>query len=415
MTDQPTPGVALKPCPFCGGERAHTVYVRDGRQVGCPDCGARSPSAFHGRADQPSADERAIAAWNTRPPASGAVEALRGARSDILEWFECLGADERSEPTMIAARDADIDKIDRVLAALTSSPQLSGNSGEGEAEGAARDFVRTEMGFDGPHDQDTPLQAAAREAGWALMQNVDLLPWERRQQVQSIYQKLAVVIDATQPLRGGEVTRGAVEEALRLAEVGEYLYDAKSYAYGDGQTEPREYGIEWQWQQSKPGEYGQGVLLAEAVKWHADMAEDGHETEASKLRRIVLALLSAGRGEEGVALADRNELRVLLSVLADQGDTYRIQAEDDLPLGVVRRINAALSLPAGGETNTSGEPDDTDVSYEVVTDDGEFCAMSTSLPDARHYAAVYGQDGPVQIVRVTRTPISAARKGGAND
>ncbi len=75
MTDQPTAGVALKPCPHCGGERAHTFYVRDGRQAGCPDCGARSGSAFHGRADQPSAEERAIAAWNTRTPASGPVEA----------------------------------------------------------------------------------------------------------------------------------------------------------------------------------------------------------------------------------------------------------------------------------------------------------------------------------------------------
>ncbi|WP_420478286.1 Lar family restriction alleviation protein [Brevundimonas sp. FT23028] len=87
MTDQPTAGVALKPCPFCGSVRAHTIYVRDGRQAGCPDCGARSGAAFHGRADQPSADERASTAWNTRTPASGAVEACE--TCDRLKVMGC--------------------------------------------------------------------------------------------------------------------------------------------------------------------------------------------------------------------------------------------------------------------------------------------------------------------------------------
>lgn len=56
----------LKACPFCGGSRAHSFYVRDGRRAGCPDCGASAGSAFHGPADKPSAEDRAIAAWNRR-------------------------------------------------------------------------------------------------------------------------------------------------------------------------------------------------------------------------------------------------------------------------------------------------------------------------------------------------------------
>lgn len=74
-----------------------------------------------------------------------------------------------------------------------------------------------------------------------------------------------------------------LEEAIRLAEIGEYLYN-RAYSYGNGYDEPREFGIEWQWQQSKPNEFGQGALLAEATKWHSDMAEDDIVTEASKLR-----------------------------------------------------------------------------------------------------------------------------------
>lgn len=87
-----------------------------------------------------------------------------------------------------------------------------------------------------------------------------------------------------------------LEEALRLAEIGEYLHN-KSYSYGDGYTEPREYGIDWQWQQSKPDEFGEGVLLAEAVKWHAEMVEDGITTEATKLRASL-----AAKGEQIAAL-----------------------------------------------------------------------------------------------------------------
>jgi hypothetical protein len=93
-----------------------------------------------------------------------------------------------------------------------------------------------------------------------------------------------------------------LEEAIRLCEVGEYLYSARAYSYGDGYTEPREYGIDWQWQQSKPGEYGQGVLLAEAVKWHEAQAADGFVTEAAKLRAALAAPAPAEVGED-LALA----------------------------------------------------------------------------------------------------------------
>lgn len=94
----------------------------------------------------------------------------------------------------------------------------------------------------------------------------------------------AVLDEAAKPAPGGPKMREDFEEAVRLAEVGEYLYSARAYSYGNGQTEPREYGIDWQWQQSKPDEYGQGVLLAEATKWHDEQAEDGAITEARKLR-----------------------------------------------------------------------------------------------------------------------------------
>lgn len=66
----------LKPCPFCGGSNIIAdVYIRDGREVGCRDCGA-SCHAFN-----PDAGSRAISKWNTRispesaPPSQRTTEA----------------------------------------------------------------------------------------------------------------------------------------------------------------------------------------------------------------------------------------------------------------------------------------------------------------------------------------------------
>lgn len=86
MTDKD----ALKPCPFCGGERARTIHIRDGRKVACI-CGACGKPEFHGPADRPSAESRAIAAWNTRTPAEAT------ALADELEELLAKRAD-RSVP-----------------------------------------------------------------------------------------------------------------------------------------------------------------------------------------------------------------------------------------------------------------------------------------------------------------------------
>ena len=97
-----------------------------------------------------------------------------------------------------------------------------------------------------------------------------------------------------------EITEAVdVEEALRLAEVGEYLYDKKAFSAGNGYDEPREFSICWDWQQSKPNEYGQGVLLAEAVAWHREMAADGIETQANKLRAELTRLQEEVEGLRG--------------------------------------------------------------------------------------------------------------------
>ena len=119
----------------------------------------------------------------------------------------------------------------------------------------------------------------------------------------------------TPPLQVSEVVE--VEEALRRAEIGDYLYD-HAYQYGDGQSDPREFGIEWHWQQSKPNEFGQGVLLAEAVAWHECMSEDGAETEAYKLRAFIRTLQSEN---EALRAAGEEARRALEPLLQDPSRT----------------------------------------------------------------------------------------------
>jgi hypothetical protein len=118
-----------------------------------------------------------------------------------------------------------------------------------------------------------------------------------------------------------EIKRNDLEEAIRLTEIGEYLY-SRSYSYGNGYDEPREFGIEWQWQQSKPNEFGQGALLAEAVKWHSDMAEDGISTEATKLRASIeknAKTLEHWRQEVGKLHSQIARLRDHLDAIATYG------------------------------------------------------------------------------------------------
>lgn len=129
-----------------------------------------------------------------------------------------------------------------------------------------------------------------------------------------------------------EITEAVdVEEALRLAEVGEYLYDEKAFSAGNGYDEPREFSICWDWQQSKPNEYGQGVLLAEAVAWHREMAADGIETQANKLRAELTRLqeengqlrLAICGGEDAPGYADSLPLADILGVAANNLGSWR--------------------------------------------------------------------------------------------
>lgn len=93
----------LKSCPFCGGHKARTIHIRDGRKVACL-CGVCGKPCFHGPLDQPSAEDRAIAAWNAR--ADGDYTAVA---PDLLEALLALEAAQ-------AATDEEVELCERAYA-----------------------------------------------------------------------------------------------------------------------------------------------------------------------------------------------------------------------------------------------------------------------------------------------------------
>lgn len=69
--------------------------------------------------------------------------------------------------------------------------------------------LTTKETFSGTDDADTPLKAAAREAGWALMEVVDEIAWEKREQVSDIIGQLGAALTAadTSPERVNETPK----------------------------------------------------------------------------------------------------------------------------------------------------------------------------------------------------------------
>lgn len=233
----------LLPCPFCGGNGRHVVnrnrHHNDGEHdIECDGCEASVRKL--------STPTEAAEAWNTRTPASGAVEAA-AERLRRMTAGECdVSVYDGPSKDRLEAFDADI-RI--VLAALASSPQLSGNTGEltsePKAEGRAwrcfqcDDVFNTEadaaLHF-GKFDDCVPACKIGAERFRAMEAELHGYRTESdaasktfyslgadhqtalRKAEQEGYDKgLAdgrVQQPAPQPLQGGEVTREAVAEII---------------------------------------------------------------------------------------------------------------------------------------------------------------------------------------------------------
>lgn len=87
----------------------------------------------------------------------------------------------------------------------------------------------------------------------------------------------------------------------------------------------------------------------------------------------------------------------------DMENAYN-QLRDKIDAELGRRFRIARASPP---TVVEGESGEVDVSFEVWEDD-MMIASSTDENDARHYHAVYSQDGPVRLVKAvtTRTAIN---------
>lgn len=116
-TDQPTAGVALKPCPMCQGDQIRLKSAIGESWARCEGCGFST--------DTFASEAQVVTAWNTRTPASGAVEAAVVTRlQGVVSFFDGTGtASLSSSESKQHAED-----IKTVLAALTSEPKAEGES-----------------------------------------------------------------------------------------------------------------------------------------------------------------------------------------------------------------------------------------------------------------------------------------------
>lgn len=97
----------LLSCPFCGSSRIRTTFVRDGRMVGCGDCGAASGPAFHGPENMPSADNRAQQNWNNRAgspaPVGEGERTIIAADDPTQHGLETLMSEREAQQAVVEA------------------------------------------------------------------------------------------------------------------------------------------------------------------------------------------------------------------------------------------------------------------------------------------------------------------------
>ena len=304
MTDQTPAGVALKPCPFCGDDTIHTRII----ETTDPE----APYVYH-ECDRCQVEtmardrDEAVEAWNTRTPASGAVEAAIKALDTIRETASHIGDAFANQTALNGIADA----AEEAIAALTSEPKA-----EEEAK------TPGQRAFEAMRDSDTYSRV---RPSW------DDLPEQERQAFEedASARPRLYGLSAPQPLQGGEVTREAV---ARIIDPVATQTDSDGCICDPNRTD---------------------TALAKAA--------------------AILALLSAGRGEEGedqaridylrkasaghAAMAHAEfERRVKVSdVLIDMIEHFeRVDASPEEKALIERASKiyadlAASSLPAGGE------------------------------------------------------------------
>lgn len=109
----------LLPCPFCGSKKSVHSAIRDGRSVGCGDCGATC------HAYNPDSLRKAVAAWNTRSPVCEDARELVEALEKAVEHFESA-PDERFFPAHLYEWTSEaaslLDTVREALAKSLPSP-----------------------------------------------------------------------------------------------------------------------------------------------------------------------------------------------------------------------------------------------------------------------------------------------------
>lgn len=170
--------------------------------------------------DKPAMGPLSAGDWTKH---NGSCVQARGQRVDVRkadgsEWLDWI-ADQWGLDWIwhTGEERAPSDIVEFRLSSLApTAPVEAGGSEREELDSAASAFIATSLGFSGPNDQDTPLQAAAREVGWMLSEVVDRVDWNKRGQAANALGRLATSIDGlVWPWEGDDSRHDQIRAAWR--------------------------------------------------------------------------------------------------------------------------------------------------------------------------------------------------------
>lgn len=111
------------------------------------------------------------------------------------------------------------------------------------------------------------------------------------------------------------------------------------------------------------------------------------------------------RLKHGLSFSDIESIAHNLCSLHDFDPAF-VRGQERFAMAIIEEYRKVATTPATREDGASGADGEREVQYEVWQD-GMMVAASTDPADAKHYLAVYGQDGPV----VGRTAVTTRYDG----
>lgn len=200
--------------------------------------------------------------------------------------------------------------------------------------------------FGSSDDADTPLAAAAREAGWALSELVDEIDWNKRGQVSDIITRLGLALSDANPRAAAEPV-DPTELVAAAKEAYEQIRDWSGSAFLAGEADP-----EMTDDECKARLYSDLCKLGNHMLWIAEKLTAYVSAPPAALAAAPASVIPEGRYSVPDWLVERVENCVLTSNIAAYAglaDWAAFEAgQDNAVENIVKMLRSLASAPKGG-------------------------------------------------------------------